>query len=240
MITMLISDENVIAMHYLKSIVENQCSQGADGFRIKCFEKPEKLLEHVKRYPDRADIVFLDLGYHKGKELEIAREVHRAQHRVQLVFTSRKGFFRPEIYEVPHVYYLDKPIRPHLTALALERARNNMEENKSGFLPVTVQKHRVLIRIKDILYLEKNLRKILIHTKRQQYEIYGRFSELESYLKEDFLQCHQSYMVNLNWIKRLEDHMIYLNDEQGIPVSQRKWAYVKQKTENFLAKDWTV
>ena len=60
-----------------------------------------------------------------------------------------------------------------------------------------------VFRVEDIVYMEKNLRKIRLHAKMcgcekyEQIEFYGRFSEIISQLDDRFMYCHRSYVITL-------------------------------------------
>ena len=49
-----------------------------------------------------------------------------------------------------------------------------------------------------------------------------KLSELQEELKEhpQFLRCHQSYVVNLEQVERLEDSCFHMREGQLIPISR--------------------
>ena len=48
------------------------------------------------------------------------------------------------------------------------------------------------IPIEVIVFMEKDMRKIRVHTKNNVIEFYGKFSEISKYLDERFMHCHRS------------------------------------------------
>lgn len=234
MITLLIADENVLALNHLKSVIDDLELRRIYIGGIKCFDNPAALLEFVKKNPNRADIVFLDLGFHRNGEVQIARELHRLQDRLQLIFTSRKGFFQSEIYEVPHIYYLDKPIRPQQVSTVMEKAVGNLIADRSLTLPIVTRRRLEFVKMHEIVYLEKQLRMIHIQTMHKRYSLYGRFEDLIEYFTDEFLRCHQSYIVNLEWVERLENSMFFLRGQDPIPISQRRLSYARHRAEEYF------
>lgn len=65
----------------------------------------------------------------------------------------------------------------------------------------------VMLRIpyEDILFFESSQKICMLHTQKQVIEFYAKMSEVEAVLpKEEFLRCHQSYLINMKAVIRLD------------------------------------
>lgn len=82
----------------------------------------------------------------------------------------------------------------------------------------------------DIIYLEKDLRRINAHTKRGDITFYGRFCEYIPHLDGRFATCHRSYILNM-------DEIICL-DLNGIEMTNGDVIRFGQKTYDRLAKSY--
>lgn len=105
------------------------------------------------------------------------------------------------------------------------------------FVVITKQGTTKLM-IEDILFFEKELRRIHVHTVHGRYSYYGSFRGLQTIIDQGFCQCHAAYIVNLAKIIRLERYLIYLEGGEMILVSQRKYpktkdCYLLYIKENF-------
>lgn len=115
---------------------------------------------------------------------------------------------------------------------------------KYSFLEQKRRKKHLIIRSKeavyrlpfsDITYLESCQRLIIVHTSNRQLQFYGKLADVLSTLPEDqFIRCHQSYVVNLEKTISLNkvEHHFRLSDGAQVEISK---AYYRAATERFEA-----
>lgn len=79
------------------------------------------------------------------------------------------------------------------------------------------------IPIKEIIYIESDLRKINIITINNTYSCYEKLDTLEQALTNSgFIRCHKSYLVPLDRIKCYDNHTLQLsNTDTRISVSRQ-------------------
>jgi len=51
-----------------------------------------------------------------------------------------------------------------------------------------------------------------------------------------FLRPHRSFIVSMNYIKRMNDHAFLLENGETVPVSRLAWAEAKSKYMEYLLK----
>ncbi len=91
--------------------------------------------------------------------------------------------------------------------------------------------------IDDILYMEKELRKIKLHTAYTTVEFYGKFDELMPFLDERFLFCHRSYIINMDKIIFMGANQIFVNvTGGGIPFGHCTFCKAKKIFAGYLAE----
>lgn len=72
------------------------------------------------------------------------------------------------------------------------------------------------VPFEEILYMEKEKRKIHMHTIRGVLTFYGCFSEIIPQLDERFLCCHKSYVLNMDKIAEMSRKRIVMSDDSVI------------------------
>lgn len=79
------------------------------------------------------------------------------------------------------------------------------------------------IRQEDILFIEKNRRKVTLYTKHGDFTINSSLKKLEEKLDPAlFYRVHQGYIVNINDIKQFfSSELSLLSCNRMIPVSRR-------------------
>lgn len=73
----------------------------------------------------------------------------------------------------------------------------------------------------------------IIYTKNGD-RIYQKLTDLVDLLPDYFHQCHKSYIVNLEYVVRLERTLLYMADGRMVPVSRTHQAETKEIYENYV------
>ena len=101
-------------------------------------------------------------------------------------------------------------------------------------LKIKVNGEIIDIPMNDILYIESQLRMVLINVQKEngikQYSCYAAISDLEEQLAlQGFLRIHKSYLVNMNHLKKFQCHEAFLDNGTVLRVSEKNYAEQKKK-----------
>ncbi len=114
---------------------------------------------------------------------------------------------------------------------------------KQQELTVTVDRVKHKLLLKDILYFESQMRKILAVNKTGEvFTFYDKLDALEQQLASwhlpNFLRVHQSYIANLDYFAGLDKLDLYLRCDdlstKMVPMSRRKEKDVRGKINIYL------
>lgn len=122
-------------------------------------------------------------------------------------------------------------MRYHLFAYQIQRIKQQdlrMELDRqwkransiSHNLDILIDGETVSIPMEQIMYIESSNRRVVLHTTLGNYEYYEKMYVLEVLLKEDFIRCHQSYIVSKRFVTDYNSVEIKL-DEIVIPVGRK-------------------
>lgn len=192
------------------------------------------------------DLLFLDIEMGQIHGIELARHIKSIYPNILVIFVTGHTEFALEGYEVYPVDFLIKPIN----TLRLERALNKVKEIKSSRLiknnykiGINVDSGIKMVNISDILYIEKQGRKVSIICKNNEI-IYSKESmkNLEVLFSSfDFYRPHQSFLVPIKQIKSIypdkytRSYVIQLFDSKtNIPVSRNKYPLLKEVLERQI------
>ena len=64
--------------------------------------------------------------------------------------------------------------------------------------------------------------------------VYEKLDMYEEKLKNSFVRVHQSYLVNMTYIKRIDKKNLQLQDDTILPVSKSKYLSARNKYFAFL------
>lgn len=104
----------------------------------------------------------------------------------------------------------------------------------------TVKNKDVQMRIPydTISYFESKQRIVVLHTPQQAIEFYAKLSDVYSTLPaDDFVRCHQSFIVNMNKVRLLDkaNRLFILQSGANIEISKSQYSYVMTEYEKFTA-----
>ena len=66
-----------------------------------------------------------------------------------------------------------------------------------------------------IFYFESNKRLVLINGVNVTQKIYMKLSELEEKLPAYFVKCHQSYIVNLKRVEKIQNNQFIMQNRRS-------------------------
>lgn len=174
---------------------------------------------------EKIDLIFLDIhmpgmtGFQFIKSLEL--------NKTQVVLVTGNKEHAVDAFEYDVTDFLVKPFtddRFVKTMLkVLKRAKQaGPADKQNDHLFIKVNKILEKIKYTDILYVEALADYVQIQTLSKKYTIHSTMKGMEESLpKTDFFRTHNSFIVRLDKITRIEDNLLII-DEVTIPVSRNK------------------
>lgn len=172
------------------------------------------------------------------KGVEIVEKYRRYFSRSQVIYMSELEYYTSLIYETEHTFFLPKPFVQQDVNMALACALGNLSGNSNNSLPVKIGTSIRLIKYADILYIESQRRKLRIHTANEKIDIYGSLSSTAASLPDQFVQCHKSFIVNLDYAVELQKDYFVMATGDKIAVSQTRRKEARRRFLNHLSVDF--
>ena len=199
---------------------------------ISKFENGDNLLADLKY--NQYDILFLDI-YMQGKNgIEIARTIRAAGLECIIIFTTASPDYALDGFEVGAVHYLIKPLNYENVESGLARCNQIFAQSRQY---IEVKSRRTIFRIllKDLIFAEVYSNTLLIHTVSTEVKTYVSLDEFMKLLPaENFLRCHRSYVVNMNFIASQDDSDFVLKNGVRIPIPKKDRQLMRQKYSDYL------
>lgn len=117
--------------------------------------------------------------------------------------------------------FLMKPIKSEQLLKNLEKIRRAQEETE-GQLIIKNRGNVLAIPFRDIIYLESQLHKVNIILNDYEYQCSEQLSSMKKRLGKQFLDCHKSYIVNMEQIAEFRSGELLLKDGRRVPVSKKR------------------
>lgn len=196
------------------------------------FQSGEELL-----MSDRSvDILFLDIQMPGRNGMDTAAEFRKKNRKTVLIFVTALQEYVFQAFDVKAFHYLVKPFDDEKFKEVLTKAVGQCREmNESGwaeqeerYLLIKTGGVHTKVFLKDIIYAEIFNRKVMIHGMEGDIEYYGRISELEKQLGEDFFRSHRAYLVHFKYVVKYNSSTVKLEKGSVLMAKQKYPEFVKR------------
>lgn len=205
----------------LEKVLDNILSDMKITFYLISFTDPEEALKYLSEYMD-IDIVFMDILLEDKNGYEIAKQMRTIAPKSKIIFLSSTTAYALKGYTIRATRCLVKPIKkPELSAV-LNEVVSELQFDNDDFI---VEKNDFGIHklyFNEIIYIETCKRNTLIHTISGDYISYKSMKEHQGKLNNNFIRCHSSYIVNMEYIKDYQGYEINLLNNDKIWVSKNR------------------
>jgi len=186
------------------------------------------------------DAVLMDIDWKKEKTgIDFAEEIEKQSPFSKIIYITA--------YTVEYVEdiflkssnlsgFLMKPVKMEPLERNLRKVKNS-QEDRDARLVVRCKGSITSIPVTQIVYMESQLHKVRIILEEKEYEVNERLGDIRERLTPQFLSCHKSYVVNMDYISEFKNNEVILSSGKRIPVSKAKsseskkrfFAYVSEK-----------
>lgn len=219
MLRCLIIDDEPFAVNLLEAYIQQTPFLQLAG---KCYNAIDAL--HFLRSTP-VDLLLLDINMPQLSGMQLAGLLNQ---NYQIIFTTAYSEYAVESYELNAVDYLLKPITFERFMKAVQKALAarqepplpaREEEAPSTFF-VKSGKAVVKLNFAEILYIEALGDYVVFHLSSEKHVVYKRMKELETTLPDYFCRVHNSHIINLNHIAKIEDNQVFIG-AMALPVSEK-------------------
>ena len=88
----------------------------------------------------------------------------------------------------------------------------------------------------DVYYIESSNRKIIVFTKDEKMECYGKIGEWENVLKGSFFRIHKGYLVNMKHVEKYSRTEVQMKNGSSCLISKYKYQDFVKAYQEFISK----
>lgn len=226
----IVEDEEMwreLELNYLKEFYKKNMPA------IDCYKNGNDFLRENKRY----DIILVDVEMPGKDGFDTIRDYKMFYSDTICIILTVHTEISRQGYLVGAFRYIDKIKMEKELKEALISADILIETNNVVEINV-VNMGKKEVRVKDIIYIETEKRKILVHTTEGVFVCNDGIETLEKQLTEyGFYRSHRSYLVNLDKVEKFDHRNIYFRKEKVAVLSSRKYVDFKKK---YLARNFLI
>ena len=234
-------DDTNSDLENLKKLLQAYSKLNNIPLDIDIYNNSRVLINNVSYFREKEySICFLDIIMDK-KGIDVARELREVTPDVPIIFTTSSKEFAINAFKVQAFDYILKPVKKEELFSCLDKLITSMQiAVKASFNIKLNNLSIVTININEITYIEQKDRRLMFHmndgTSHLTTSIRGKFLEEIPFNIEDynFINCHSSFVINMNQIKSITDHSFIMKNGHNIPIAKRIEKQVVDTYTNYL------
>lgn len=217
-------------------------------FRVTIFSAVAELSTFLTRHA--VDIAFINVenggvrsSAESGGTVSFVGEAARlfpGDSDTQIVFLTRVAgrvpndeILSPHPYAVGRMHFLAWPVASDELRMVLLRAVWQLRQTRERMIRIDSGGVMYMLSPSEIRYAESHRRVLRVYA-GDMIETYSTLAEFMVMLPSYFLQCHKSYLVNMNYVRQFDGSSILLATGEEIPVSQRRRSYAKARLRGYV------
>ena len=224
------------AQIFLSNYLAQNFPEVAPNIHIKTFSNPKDFLSEFA--PEAFDLLILDIFMKPLNGIQVAQIVRNHDRDISIIFLTTSDDFILEGYKVFAVGYFLKPLTENLEQFSKTFCYvfPKLVANQKT-LSIHVDKGEIIIPYKDIRYVDLDERhRLQIHLPDKQIVANMTYDDCFNILKSDsrFIECYHRIILNMNFIKLMDNEDFILSDGTRIPISKRRRKETKLQYMNHL------
>lgn len=207
----------------------------------------EELVEKVMI--EKPDLVLCDIEMPKLKGVDAIKQCQQLIPNLCYIFTTAHDDFAVEAFNINALDYILKPIQKDRLYQALEKAKTRLKYSEMvdtelpkqtrKKIPIKFNRSLFYVVIEDILFIEKEDRKAILHTTENTYPSMESLEEFKTLLPENFVLSHRSFIINLSHVSYIQtvgkSYMVYFhNYDKPAQISKQNISGIQKKIENYF------
>ncbi len=241
----------------IRNLIAGWLSKSPYKAEIKEYDSGEKLISDIDA-GTKLDILFLDIAMGGTDGIDTARELGmrvekngrsmRAS-RPLIIYVTGIPDRMGDAFGVKAYDYLLKPVSQPVFEGELRRAVEELKRldaqlvcetryedaKPEKYVVVQTGKDTLNLKYRDVIYVESNGRKSIIHSDGKSYDVYKQMSEFENEFGKLFFRIHRGYLVNMQHIKGYSRNEVYMDNGESLIISKYKYGEFIKAYMDFLA-----
>lgn len=228
-----ICEDELLQKTYMDNLLKKIAQDNKVDFDIKLFAAGEQLLEAGY---DAFDMIILDIEMGQINGIEVAKRIRQTNKEVKIIFVTGVEKLWPEGYNVNAYRYIVKPVEEESFSKAIVELLETMDKPQQ-YIMLKNEGTLERIAIPDIKYLAIQDRKVELYIRGRSITTNIPMQEWEEMLcGHGFASPHKSYLVNLQYVSRLNKESLQLTTGEEVYVSKRKYKTFKEEFMMYVEK----
>lgn len=230
-----ICDDEKDTCEQLADMIYEYDRRNRTGVEVLIWTTGEALYSDLKKNQS-IDLLFLDIELVSTDGIQIGRAIrHELENQdIHIVYISSRTSYALELFKIHPLDFLIKPISAQDLYDTLDEALRLYNRNNTVFA-YKADGYNCKLPYKDIIYFYSDNKKINMVTVNSTIQFTGKIKDLVGILPGNFIQIHQSYVINMDYINECSYELVGMNGGVRLNISQ---PYRKQVRKQIMDYAW--
>ena len=185
------------------------------------------------------DVVLMDIDWKKEKNgIDFSEKLSEISPHTKIIYVTAytMDYVEDAVLKTSNLSgFVTKPVKLDVLKKSMEKVRKELEQT-NGKLVIKYKSNVSVIDFQDINYLESQLHKVNIILKNQELQCTEKLVDIKKRLGKQFVECHKSYIVNMDYISEIRNTELEMQNGKVIPISKKKYGETKARFFEYMAE----
>lgn len=190
----------------------------------------ESLCNDISDKKSRLDMLFLDIELISTDGIKVGKFIRDKLENLEvaIVYISSKSSYAMNLFRIQPIEFLIKPIeREKVEDVITSGIR--LYERKNQIFEYYTKGYYYKVPYKEIIYFYSQNKKINIVFKDKEMQFNGKLKDIAKIAPHNFIRMHQSYLINLDFVKECSYELVKMNNGTLLNISQPYRKIVREK-----------
>lgn len=234
MINIAVCDDEIFYLNTVNNILEKNFTDNQLNISsFNCIEDFKKVFDSDSSV---FDIIITDIELNDANGIEFAEYIRNKNEKVRIIFISNYINYATEVYNTDHTYFVLKTNAETRLPDAVNKALIQLDKINEEFIAIeTLTYETVVIKVSEIIYIERLLRETIIYTLSGKETTHLNIDKINRKInKNTMARIHRSYMINMKHVKRFTGTEITMTNDTVLNVTRSYKKSFKELFMNFI------
>lgn len=227
-----ICDDDKVFIKKMFETVKTICDNKNIRCQIESFQDGLELIENYDQY----HLIFLDIEMPSINGIETAQKLNDLKGSSEIPFlvfvSSHDELVFEALKSFPYSFIRKSDITDNNCISEIIINVSKSINKKCITISIRTGREDVVLKVTDIIYLEKIKNYVVYHTGNQEYKVRSDINtEFKKIATYGFIRTHIGYVVNNRCVKYISNDNVLLENNINIPVSKK---YREETKNNFF------
>lgn len=228
-------DDDKSWLRKAEELLEDYAKTHAIRLTLDSYTDKNSMMRDAVEAPD---LLFMDIELGADNGIEVVQEINRKWPFCEVIYLSNYIYYAVDVYETEHMYFILKDQFEERLEKVFQKIQKKLQQKQERIQFHVINGGEVLIDASDIVCLERLGRKTVIVLLTSNLTVWEKLDEiLEKLPGDDFIRCHNSYIVSLPAVKEYKKDFFEMKNDRIIPISRSYRKIVQEAFMQWVEKE---